>query len=357
MSRFLLFFFFQFILAAPAAASVELALSGQPPVTISEVYLHDGVSYLAIDEVLPALNLSGRWDSVEHVYRIKTLSGTAVISPGSHYLRRGERFAPLEYSPCFIDGRLRVAEDFVTTHLSALLDQPIYFRNLNPQAVKADVGDTPLDRLFAFLLRKKRPDNGPVLRGVAIDPGHGGQDPGCLGINGIKEKEVALEVAKRLEKLLKMRLGIPVYLSRNGDYFLNRQQRLETANRPEVDAFILLHTQSSYSAAPQGVTFIIRPQEESKGGSLPGGEGESMRLAGQLSTAFKEAGFVVAGVYRAPLLPLGRGNLPTVLVELGYLSNPGDQALLRDPGGQEKLAIALFEGLKNFTDGQKEFHE
>jgi len=62
----------------------------------------------------------------------------------------------------------------------------------------------------------------------------------------------------------------------------------------------------------------------------------------------------VAGIIQAPLLPLGRGNLPTVLVELGYLTNTADRALLRDPAGQEKVAGALFAGLKNYIDDQQE---
>jgi N-acetylmuramoyl-L-alanine amidase len=62
----------------------------------------------------------------------------------------------------------------------------------------------------------------------------------------------------------------------------------------------------------------------------------------------------VAGIVQAPLLPLGRGDLPTVLVELGYLTNTADRAFLRDPVGQEKLAGALFAGLQNYLDDQKE---
>ena len=73
--------------------------------------------------------------------------------------------------------------------------------------------ESPLDRLFAFLLRKQQPENGPRLRAIALDPGHGGEDPGALGAGGSKEKTAVLEVARRLEKKLKMQLGIPIYLS------------------------------------------------------------------------------------------------------------------------------------------------
>ncbi len=338
----------------PAHAAVELARKGDPAVTIKEVYLRDGISYLAIGDVLSSLHLRGSWDGVAHVYRIKTPRGTALISPGSHYLRLGNQFIPLSHRPRFIDGRLRVPEDFITAHLAALLGQPVFYRNLNPPPAASAADETSLDRLFAFLLRKKKPASAPVLGGVAIDPGHGGQDPGAIGIDGVKEKTVDLAVAKRLAKILKMHLGIPVYLSRDGDYTLTPKQRMAAARHPDVDAFILLHAQASFSSAPHGITLFVRPREETRESAATVGEGESVRLALELKSALEGAGFDVVALERAPLLPLGRGNLPTVLVELGYLSNPADQARLNDPAGDEKVAQALYEGLQSFAQKPKE---
>jgi N-acetylmuramoyl-L-alanine amidase len=355
MPRFLSLLVLLLLLPLPAHASVELALTGQPPVTIKEVYLRDGMSYLAVNDVLAPLHLSGHWDSVEHVYRIETPRGTAVISPGSHYLRIGGNFIPLSHLPRFIDGRLRVAEDFVTAQMPNLLGVSVYYRNLNPQPIQTPEGETPLDRLFAFLLRKKNPEAGSTsLRAVAIDPGHGGQDPGSIGIDGLKEKTISLEIARRLEKRIKMDLGIPIYLSRDGDYALTPQQRLEPAGHPDVDAFLLLHAEAAFNVSPHGICLLVRPQEESENGVLPAEEGESMRLARCLEESLRQDGFLVDGIFRAPLLPLGRGNLPTVMLELGFLSNPEDAALLRDQSAQEKLAEALFTGLKKFANGQKE---
>jgi N-acetylmuramoyl-L-alanine amidase len=102
------------------------------------------------------------------------------------------------------------------------------------------------------------------------------------------------------------------------------------------------------------VTLIVRPQEETAQGALPRGEGGSIRLARLLAAALRRSGVEVAGILQAPLLPLGRGDLPTVLVELGYLTNNADRELLRDPLGQEKLAEALFAGLKNYIDALQE---
>lgn len=354
MMRLLVALLAVLVLCGPALGAVELALLGQPPVTVQEVYHRNGVVFVALADVLPVLGLSGKWDSVTHLYHIKTARGEAVISPGSQFLRWGDQFRPLSNPPRFIDGKLRVDEDFVALQLPVLLDVPVYFRNLDPDATEDEPGGSPIDRLFAFLLRKEKPIDAPVLRGVAIDPGHGGGDPGVIASNGLKEKAVVLDVAHRLEKQLKMQLGIPVYLTRDSDYTVSGAKRLAVIDRPDVDALVLLHAQGSLSATPRGTTLFVRPAEQQPDSGVSGGLGESMRLALHLSAALKEAGIAVNGIERAPLLPLGRGNLPSVLVELGYLSNASDLTLLEDSAIKEKLAEGLYRGLKAFAEEQKE---
>jgi N-acetylmuramoyl-L-alanine amidase len=203
-------------------------------------------------------------------------------------------------------------------------------------------------------LRKEKPVDAPALRGVAIDPGHGGQDPGVIAANGVKEKEVVFDVAQRLEKQLKMQLGIPVYLTRDSDYTVSGAKRLAVIDRPDVDALVLLHAQGSLSGTPRGTTLFVRPEGQQATSGGAGGLGESMRLALHLSAALKEAGITVNGIERAPLLPLGRGDLPSVLVELGYLSNASDLAMLQEAAIKEKLAESLYRGLKAFAEEQKE---
>lgn len=332
----------------PVQAVVELALEGQPPALLEEVYLRDGVSYLAIDDVLKPLGLRGKWDAVEHIYRIRTPRGTAIISPGSRFIKLGESFTPLKNKPRFIDSRLRVSNDFVTRHLSNLLGERIFYRDLDPAALSRENSGSALDRLFSFLLRKKKPSGDVILRAIAIDPGHGGQDPGALGLGGIKEKEVTLAVARSLQKLIKMQLGIPIYLSRDDDYGLTAEERLKSAAQPDVDALLLLHAQAAPDYKPQGIYLYVRRSEAVAGEDIKTDDEDSMKLAENLATALREAGLKVHAVSEAPLLPLGRGDLPTVLIEMGYLTNPADRLLLREAEGQKRLAKALFSGLKAF---------
>jgi N-acetylmuramoyl-L-alanine amidase len=345
--------FFLLLLLLPALSvaegAVQLALEGQPPVTLNEVYHRNGVVYLAVDEVLPILGLSGSWDSVKHIYSIKTPFGRAQMSPGSQFLRLGGQFQPLTNSPSFIDGRLRVDENFVVIHLPALLNLSVYYRDLDP-SVEQMPTDSSLDRLFSFLLRKQKPAGVKGLRAVAIDPAHGGADPGSMGPKGLKEKDLVLSVAQGLQKRFKMHLGLPVYLSRDADYSLTAAQRFAAVNKPEVDALVLLHAQAALSESARGAVLFIRPQEQKAADE----GGDSMALARQLRQALRQAGIEVAAIERAPLLPLGQGDLPTVLVELGYLSNSTDRELLGQSAGQERLAEALYRGLKAFAHQQQE---
>ena len=345
------------MLPALVGATVEVGRDPAAASTLEDVYVIEGVPYLPIDDVLAALEVQGEWDSVAHLYRIATPSGEVEFFPGGRYLRRGGRFQPLPHPARFIDGRLRVPEGFVTTILPSLVEVPVHYRNFDPPRQVAKQDEGAVDRLFSFILRRKAPSGGPALRAVALDPGHGGQDPGVLGPGGLKEKEIVLAVAQRLEKQLKMQLGIPVYMSRDGDYEVSFPERLAPAAREDVDAFLSLHAQGPFSPGHRGITLFVRPEDALAEGEAildASRQRESLRLAHSLLAALKRSGFRVNGIHETPLLPLGQGNLPTVLVELGYLSNDQDRTDLTSPDVQERLSRSLFQGLKTFAELGKE---
>lgn len=346
------FMFFILCWAFSAQAAIELSRQGSTVQLIEEVYHHEGIPYFAIDDVLPALGMSGYWDAVGHRYRMRTPRGKATFFPGGQYLNIGETFYPIKHRPRFIDGRLRVSESFVLDQLADLLPTPIYYRNLNPVSnMDSDSGGV-FDRLFSFLLQKKKSSSSSTLRSIAIDPAHGGEDTGTIGLSGVKEKTIVLAIAKKLEKRIKMQLGVPVYLSRDDDYTLSNQQHLACARHDEVDAFLLLHCQSSLSPASSGIHLYVRPAENEVNQSQQLQSG-SMQLALRLSSALREAGFEVVEVTQAPLVSLVRGDLPTVLIELGFLSNTGDQAVLMSSQGQQRLAEALYQGLQDFSNSSQ----
>lgn len=357
--RSLLLIILFFLCAGPVLAAVDIAPRGKPPVRLSDVYQQGGIPYVAVEDALDAVGLSGHWNSIKHTFLIRTRRGWAEISPASSYLKLGDNYYPLQEKPRFIDGRLRVNDQFVLNQLSMLVGKPIYFRNLDPdmESVAAEESNG-LEQLFAFLLNKKPKRSGPLIRAVAIDPGHGGLDTGVIAETGFKEKQVNLQVAEKLAKQLKMKLGIPIYLSRDGDYELTLEQRLEPASKDDVDLWLLLHAQASFSPVAKGITLFIRPDEAAQ---LPDAveqpetvENVSLLLAGQLSLALRQAGIEVNGIYPSPLLSLGRGDLPTVQVELGYLSHPEELKNLQDAAYQERLAQALYQGIRGYAKAKKE---
>lgn len=349
------------LLAGPAPAAVELALQERKPTVIDEVYVRDGVAFLAVDDVLAALEMTGRWNSLDHVYEIQTPYGIARITPANRYLTLGANSVQLSHAPRFIDGRLRVAGQFAGESLPGLLGIAVYYHDLGADTTSdasptatPDAEEDSLDRFFALLLQKRTGADGSSPTGVLIDPGHGGEDPGSIGLGGLKEKTVALEIARDLEKRIKMQLGVPVHLTRDADYALTLEQRLEAAARFEVDALIQLHAQASPSPEASGIVLFIRPREETEDRVLDAEQGESMHLARCLEAALITAGLKVVKIVPAPLLPLGRGDLPTVLVEMGYLTNAADVAVLTEAENRSRLVLALFDGLKTFTEQRKE---
>ena len=348
--RFIVILWCFLIFSTTAFAAVEITMRGQQATVIEDVYRHQGVSYIALEDILKIVDLTGHWDSVAHTYRIRTSRGWVVITPASGYMRIDDAFYPMQDKPVFIDGRLRVSESFIQSQLAQLTGRPVFLRHLQPQqpVVTATQSDG-LDELFNRLLRRAERSRGPAIRAIAIDPGHGGLDTGVIAPDGYNEKLVTFEVADRLARLLRMRLGVPVYVSRSGDYDITLDQRLESALRDDVDLWILLHAQSSFSPEVRGIDLFVREKEDPLNPALG-----SLVLAQHLSDTMQKSELEVRGVYSSSLLSLGRGNLPTVQLEIGYLSNPDELRLLRQEDYQNRLVQAVFEGIQSYISLSRE---
>lgn len=342
----------------PVFAAVDIALRGRDSVRIEDVYQHNGIPFIAVEDALDAVGLTGHWNSITHTFRIKSRRGWADISPASGYMKIADDYYPLKDKPRFIDGRLRVTDSFILNQLSLLTGRSIYFNNLDPDTDSSPTKEASgLERLFSFLLNKKITESGPLIRSIAIDPGHGGLDSGVIASSGYKEKQLNLELAEKLTKKLKMQLGVPIYLSRDGDYELTMEQRLKSASREDVDLWLLIHAQASFSAEMNGVTLFVRPDEKKQN---PSGEeddpvlSESRQLAQELALTLEEKGIHVRGIFPTSRLSLGRGNLPTVQVELGFLSNPEELAKLQSSDYQNQVVEALYAGIRRFAKLNKE---
>lgn len=358
--RFLMILCCLFLPLHSAFAAVDIALRGKDPVRLEDVYQQDGIPYVALEDALDVVGLIGHWNSITHSFRISTKHGWAEISPASGFLKIADDYYPLKEKPRFIDGRLRVTDNFILNQLAQLTGRSIYFRNLDPEMdnLPAKQQSSGLEKLFAFLLNKKVTASGPILRAVAIDPGHGGLDTGVIASSGYKEKQLNLGVAEKLAKQLKMKLGVPIYLSRDGDYELTMEQRLQSASKNDVDIWLLLHAQAAFSPELRGVSLFVRPEDIVQNvvaeEAVEKPVSDSMLLANEMALALRKNAIEVRGIYPSSRLSLGRGNLPTVQIELGFLSNPEELQQLQNPEYQQRIVQALYAGIRQYAKQSKE---
>lgn len=201
---------------------------------------------------------------------------------------------------------------------------------------------------------------------IVIDPGHGGHDTGAVGTDGLKEKNIALMLAR----LLKAQLdgAFRVILTRTDDYWVDLDMRTATANYEKAALFLSLHAGSSRRQQTGGMTFCYyRPSETpSYSGKKPAATDTAVMTWGVqqwphiaasrfLAERFQKhfsllSDFPVSSVNGMPLRLFEGAGMPAVLIEMGYLSNPAEAAQIRDPAHSKKLAenishviVAYFE--------------
>jgi N-acetylmuramoyl-L-alanine amidase len=170
---------------------------------------------------------------------------------------------------------------------------------------------------------------------VAIDPGHGGTDPGAIGVTGLVEKDVVLDVSLRLRAFLE-RQGVRVVMTRETDVFVDLGARVPIALREGATVFVSIHANASVRSVIRGVeTYYLKP--------------EGMRLATLIQEELgRSLGLPDRGIRTANFKVLRDSPIPAVLVEIGYLTNPMDEALLRTPGFRDTVAQAIGRGILRF---------
>ena len=219
---------------------------------------------------------------------------------------------------------------------------------------------------------------------VIIDPGHGGRDPGAQGKRGTKEKDIVLKVSVRLAALLEKRLGVRAVLTRNTDRFVTLGQRARIARKNQGKLFVSIHCNASRSRRARGfeIYFLSEARTE-EAAEVARRENAVLDLEdhdepaamdeiegiqfGLLSTQFLKESQDLAADIRAevvgsirPLPDRGvrqanfyvmrgtMGDMPSVLVEIGFVSNPAEERQMRQRAYQRKMAEAIFNGIRNF---------
>jgi N-acetylmuramoyl-L-alanine amidase len=217
---------------------------------------------------------------------------------------------------------------------------------------------------------------------IVIDPGHGGHDTGTIGPNGLEEKDLVLEVGRRLGKLLETRLGAEVVYTRKDDTFIPLETRTAIANQQRADLFISIHANSSEDADARGVetyylNFTSSPealevaarenavseksiyelQDLVKKIALKEKIEESREFAGDVQEslhsglATKSPGIRDRGVKKAPFIVLIGANMPSILAEISFVSNPGDEHRLATSEYRQRIAESLYRGIAKYVNG------
>ncbi|TES57688.1 hypothetical protein E2L07_01420 [Halalkalibacterium halodurans] len=173
---------------------------------------------------------------------------------------------------------------------------------------------------------------------ITIDPGHGGKDPGTNG-HGLQEKDIVLDVGLVLEKKLKELDAKPI-LTRSDDRFIELNDRAKIANNANASVFVSIHANSAVSSSANGL--------ESYWNSAYSNE-ESEELAEKINKRLvEELGMKDRGVKEANFAVIRQSNMPSVLVELGFVTNSGDAEIMKQSEFNEKAASAILEGIKDY---------
>jgi N-acetylmuramoyl-L-alanine amidase len=215
---------------------------------------------------------------------------------------------------------------------------------------------------------------------IAIDAGHGGEDPGASGPNKLREKHVVLAIAKELNYLLKQQKGYQPVLIRHGDYYVGLKKRRDLARKAQADLLVSIHADAFHDKRANGSSVFALSQrgassamakflaDDANNSDLVGGVSLNDKedvLAGVLAdlsmTATMDSSLTVGGkvvkqmgkisrlhskrVEQAAFAVLKSPDIPSILVETGFISNPGEAKKLRTKSYQRKMARAIFDGV------------
>jgi N-acetylmuramoyl-L-alanine amidase len=249
-----------------------------------------------------------------------------------------------------------------------------------PKLTPANTTQAPPNNAPAAALALDTPDQPlPAKTGkfrIVLDAGHGGWDLGTVGRQGVVEKDLVLDVAQRLGKLLESRLGSEVVFTRTDDTYLPLEQRADIANQAQADLFVSVHANYSTSAEARGVetyysnlfsapgsreiekhddgSFAKLTPVSLSAGALHEKIAESARLAASVQRALystlsaSNPGIRNRGIKDKPFVVLTGTTMPAILSEISFVSSPADERNLQNPAYRQEIAEALYQGISRY---------
>ena len=225
----------------------------------------------------------------------------------------------------------------------------------------------------------------PVLRmiTIALDPGHGGEDPGAIGARGSHEKDVVLAIAKRLKLKIEAQANMRVMLTRDGDFFVPLQVRVAKARKVQADLFVSIHADAFVKPTARGASVFVLSEKGASSSAarwladkenradLIGGINVSshdqqlasvlldLSTTAQINDSLKLAKAVLGeighinrlhknSVEQAGFAVLKAPDIPSILIETAFISNPEEEAKLNDNGYQDEIAEAIMKGIRHY---------
>ena len=330
----------------------------------ADIRAYENVQYIPLIKLCQAYGIDWKWDSFIRIAVI-TKNGKITLRPGSDRILVNGEEKKLGSPVIFTNGTVFVPVTFVKNDLGLIV-------SVRPSIEKG----------FEKILEVRAPGKYSI-RTIVIDAGHGGKDPGATGRRlGIKERDLTLSIARKIKRILEDN-GIRAIMTRDSDEFISLPERVRIANSSNADLFVSIHINASRSRSMNGFECYYlseatndnaRALEAFENATLKTDEGtvvehsssldktlwdmkltenrrESAQLAGDICSSVDNS--LVArnrGVKTARFYVVKFTRIPSVLVEVGYLSNKFEELKLKDDGYSDRMADVIVKGILTYKD-------
>ncbi len=301
------------------------------------------------------------------------LKNSSIVKEIKTHLPVGDGIVKTIRASQFNDDTVRLVFDIeeITDYKSFIIEDPV--------------------RLVIDLYGKGKGTDNPVLavtkKRIVIDAGHGGHDPGAVGPNKLYEKDVVLDIAMKLKKILSADTGNEVFLTREKDVFIPLEERTAFANRKNADLFVSIHANASPRRQAKGVeTYLLNWTDDEEANRVAARENQiSLRKMREMNRQMDTVGAILSGLMRenkrdesiklanyiqrsmisglddnygdvpdlgvkqALFYVLFGAKMPSILVEVSFISNPEEEKLLSQDEYRMNIAKAIAEGLHTYT--------
>ena len=337
---------------APRRGAIGAALS-------SQIVKIEGKRYIPLTIIAGYYQARCEWDPIARRADLIKENKTFAFYVGMDYAAVNGKPERLTSPAVFYEGGVAIPADFAIEEIGKVLGPPQAVRGVKP----------PVTQKY-------------LVRTVVIDPGHGGSDPGAIGRTGLKEKDIVLDISKRVKKQLNEN-GVDVVLTRDRDRFIPLEKRAQIANERDVDFFVSIHANAARLKGARGFeVYYLSNAIDDNARAVEAAENsflkfedssfqrrntdleatiwdlvytenreESIELAKYIAKAVDASTSLHnRGVKSARFYVLKGVQMPAVLIEVGFISNPVEEKNLKDFSYRQAVASAIVKGILNYKN-------